>query len=82
VGIGRIAPDVANVRHWPYEAVGAGFAVLGLGFLALGYWRTRTVERALDRGEFAPLTAWLPLSLLLAGVALGVATILVVVLGE
>ena len=79
VGVGRIAPDVANVSRWPYEVVGAGFAVLGLVFLALGYARTRAVERALDRGEFAPIGTMMPGALLVAGTALGVATVLIVV---
>jgi putative membrane protein len=82
VGVGRIAPDVSNVERWPYEVVGAGFAVLGVVFLALGYARTRTVEQALDRGEFVPLGPRLPLTLLVAGLALGVATILIVVLAR
>ena len=82
VGVGRIAPDVSNVERWPYEVAGAGFGVLGIVFLWLGYARTRAVERALDRGGFAPLGPRLPLALLLAGLALGVATVLVVVLAR
>lgn len=82
VGIGRIAPDVSDVVRWPYELVGCGFALLGLAFIALGYIRTRTVEQALDRGAFAPLGARLPLALLAVGVALGIATVLIVVLAR
>src|SRR6476469_1068565 len=55
VGIGRLVPSVSNTTHWPYETLGAGYGVLGIAFIAAGYRRTRDVERALDRGTFAPL---------------------------
>ena len=78
VGVGRIAPDVSNGARWPYELTGAGFAAVGIVLLWLGYSRTRAVESALDRGEFAPLGNRLPLLLLAGGAALGVATFLIV----
>jgi hypothetical protein len=78
VGVGRIVPDVSNVTRWPYEAAGAGFGVLGLAFIWFGYARARAVENALDRGSFAPLGVRLPLGLLVAGLVLGAAVILVV----
>jgi putative membrane protein len=77
VGIGRIVPEVSNVTKWPYELVGAGFGVLGLVFLVLGYARARAVEQALDRGQFASLGVRLPLALLIFGLALGVGATLV-----
>ncbi|HEV7639965.1 MAG TPA: DUF202 domain-containing protein [Gaiellaceae bacterium] len=82
VGIGRIAPEVSHVKKWPYEVAGAGFAVLGLVFLVVGYARSRAVEEALDRGAFAPLSRMLALSLLVAGLALGAATLLILVLAR
>jgi putative membrane protein len=78
VGVGRIAPDVSNGARWPYEVVGAGFAAIGVLLLWIGYSRTRAIEQALDRGEFAPLGSRLPLLLLIGGAALGVATFLIV----
>ena len=82
VGVGRIAPDVSNGVRWPYEVVGAGFAAVGVVLLWIGYARTRAVEEALDRGEFAPIGNRLPLLLLIAGAALGVATFLIVLLAR
>jgi putative membrane protein len=82
VGVGRIAPEVSHARKWPYEATGAGFAVLGVALLVVGYARTRAVEEALDRGEFAPFERRLALGLLAAGVTLGAATMLIVVLAR
>jgi putative membrane protein len=79
VGVGRVAPEVSHVERWPYELAGAGFGILGVALIAIGYWRTRAVEDALDRGEFAPLGVRLPLALLVAGVVLGVATVLIVI---
>jgi putative membrane protein len=78
VGVGRIAPDVSNGARWPYELVGAGFAAIGVVLLWIGYSRTRAVEDALDRGEFAPLGNRLPVALSVGGAVLGVATFLIV----
>ena len=79
VGIGRIAPEVSNVTRWPYELVGAGFGVLGIAFIWLGYARARAVEDALDRGSFAPVGTRLPFALFIAGAVLGAAVVLIVV---
>ena len=73
VGVGRLASGA----HWPYEALGVGYGVLGIAFVATGYLRTRQVELALDRGTFAPLADRLTAALTAAGVALGVATVIV-----
>jgi putative membrane protein len=78
VGVGRLTPALTNGASWPYEALGAAFGVVGVGFVALAYTRTRAVERALDRGAFAPLSDRLSLVLTAAGVALGAATVLLV----
>jgi len=79
VGLGRIAPGVANVTQWPYQVVGACYGVLGIAFMVLGHFRVRAVERAVDRGEFARLDVRVGVWLLLAGVLLGFATIALVV---
>ena len=82
VGIGRVAPEVSHAAKWPYEVTGAGFGVLGIVLLVLGYIRARAVEDALDRGSFAPMGRHLPLALMLGGVALGAATVLIVLLAR
>jgi putative membrane protein len=78
VGIGRLVPATSHVTRWPYELVGAGFGVFGVACVVFAYARARAVERALDRGQFAPLTDRASVSLTAGGVALGVATILLV----
>lgn len=79
VGVGRLVPAVSSAPSWPYEALGVGYGVLGAGFVAAGYLRTRAVERALDEGSFAPLANTLLLALTVAGTVLAVATVAVVV---
>jgi len=81
VGIGRLVPAHTDLARWPYEVVGAGFGVLGVGFVWLGYSRTRAIEDALDRGGFAPMGVAIPAVLLGASLLLGVATIALVLFG-
>jgi inner membrane protein YidH len=78
IAVGRIAPDIANAKNWPYEAVGACFGIVGLAFILVGYRRAKTIEAALDEGRFAPLDATLTLWLSVAGFVLGLATVALV----
>src|SRR5438132_9239484 len=79
VGLGRIVPGVTHVTKWPYELVGAGYGVLGVGFMVLAHVRVRQVEAAVDRGEFARLDQRWSLALFVVGAVLGVAAIALVV---
>jgi putative membrane protein len=36
---GRVAPELAGGAAWPFEALGAGYAVLGLGLILYGHQR-------------------------------------------
>jgi putative membrane protein len=81
VGLGRIVPGVADVTKWPYELVGAGYGVLGVGFMVLAHVRVRAVEAAVDRGEFARMDARWTTVLLAGGAALGIGAIVLVVFG-
>jgi putative membrane protein len=78
VGIGRIVPDVAKTTKWPYELLGVGYGLLGGAFMVAAYLRTREIERALDGGGFAPLHSTLLLALTAAGLVLGAATVVVI----
>jgi len=55
IGAGKIVPSVADVEQWPFELLGAGFAVLAVIFVVVGVRRYVRVERSLDAGVFAPL---------------------------
>ncbi len=81
IALGRIVPGITDVTRWPYELVGAGYGVLGIGFMVVGHLRVRAVESAVDRGDFARLDQRLGLALMVIGFVLGCATILLVVTG-
>jgi putative membrane protein len=81
VGLGRIVPGVTDVTRWPYELVGAGYGLLGVAFIMVGYVRVRTVERAVARGDFPRLDERLELTLIAISVALGLATVALVLFG-
>ena len=81
VGIGRIVPGVTDVTRWPYELVGAGYGLLGVAFIAVGYIRVRTVERAVARGDFPRLDERLEVTLIAVSIVLGLATTALVLFG-
>lgn len=82
IGAGKIAPAVGHSPHeWAYQLLGAGFAVLGCAFVAYAYVRQRRVEAALDAGRFPPLDARVALVLTSVTVALGLATVVLVLVG-
>lgn len=78
VGVGRLTPALTHHAQWPYEAIGAGYGVVGLGFVLAAFVRTRAVDRALRRGDFSPLSDRLSAALTVVGLALGVATVALV----
>ena len=82
VGLGRVVPGVSHVTKWPYELVGGGYGLLGIAFMSAGHLRIRKVEQALRRGEYLRVDDRLMVSLLLAGLVLGVATVALVAFGS
>lgn len=78
LGAGKLIPEVSGGVTWPFQAVGAGFGVLGIAFIVHGYYRQKAVEAALRQGDYAPLSDRLSLALTAAGVVLSVATVLIV----
>jgi putative membrane protein len=79
-GAGRIVPELAGGASWPYALVGAGFGVLGLAFILCAFVRQRRVEEALLSGRYAAFDERAALAFTVVGVALGVGTILIVIL--
>jgi putative membrane protein len=75
--VGKIVPDLgkSSTPSWPFEVVGAGFAVLGAAFIVYGYIRQRDVERALTEGRYAALDPTVAFVLTAAGIVLSVATV-------
>jgi putative membrane protein len=77
----RVVPDLSDTgTTWPYTVVGAGFAALGVICIAYGERRRVAVNNAIRRGEFAEIGSGMSLLLTVAGVGLGVAiTVLILV---
>ncbi len=77
-GAGRLLPELTKGRKWPYEAIGVAFAIVGVGFIVQAYRRRRDVEKALERGEWAPFETRAALLFAAVGSVLGLATIVLV----
>jgi uncharacterized membrane protein YidH (DUF202 family) len=75
---GKIVPPLAHVSKLPFELLGAGFAVLGLGVSAYGARRFLLVEEALSEGRFAPLESRAVIAMATATCVLGVAALVLV----
>jgi putative membrane protein len=75
---GRLVPELSAGANWPYEVIGVAFALVGALLVGYGYVRQKTVEAALARGEYAPLSSGAALTFALLGVVLGVGTLVIV----
>jgi putative membrane protein len=78
LGAGRLVPELSAGAAWPFEVIGVAYALVGIGLMAYSYTRQRSVERALQRGEYAPLEPHAVLVFAAVGVMLGVATVALV----
>ena len=56
LGVGKLIPDLRNGgSEWPFVALGAGYAVLGVVIVAYGFYRGREVDRAIREGRWLRL---------------------------
>ena len=78
LGAGKIVPAVAHKTEWPYAALGAGFALLGIACVVYGFLRERVVSQAIGEGRFVKVDRWFSTVLAGAAVLLGVATAILV----
>ena len=73
---GKVVPQLSNAqRTWPYQLIGAGFALIGIVCIAYALRRERKVEAALMHGDFVPPDRLWTLIMTVAGVLLGVFTL-------
>jgi len=79
-GAGRLVPELAGGPSWPFEIIGIAFAIVGITFMTYGYFRHRSVDAALSRGDYASLPDRAAVFFAGLGGLLGFATILLVVL--
>ena len=57
LGVGRLAPRLLHAAPAPYVVLGCCYGLLAGGLLVVGLLRYRAIERAVERGEPAPLAA-------------------------
>ena len=76
--VGRVVPELAGGAAWPYVVAGAGYSVLGVGFIVYGYVRQRQVDAAIRRGEYVRVDSRFLAALTIVGIALGVLTLVLV----
>jgi putative membrane protein len=77
---GRVVPTLSHRTAWPYEVVGAGFAVLGIACIVQAYQREREIDRALREGRFTTMDPRISVILTTMGVVLGVLTLGLIVI--
>jgi putative membrane protein len=79
LGVGKIIPDL---RHggssWPFVALGAGYAVLGVIIVAYGLRRGRQVDRAIRAGRYLPPDAMTMWVVGVLSIGLGVVAVVVI----
>jgi putative membrane protein len=80
IAVGAVLPELTDRSRWPYAAAGVGFAALGVGLVVYGLVRERAVEKAIDRGGFAPVDRRALAALAVLAVVLGVAAAALIVL--
>jgi putative membrane protein len=79
VAVGGVVPELVSGHRTPYIVLGAGYAALALAAFAGAGVRQRRLELALERGAFEPAPAGWVVGLTVAGMALALATLAVVV---
>jgi putative membrane protein len=82
LGAGKLVPGITDSDSWGYQAVGAGFALLGMACIAYAFRRQAAVEEAIRSGKFAPPDARITLALTIVGLLLGLATVLLIASGD
>jgi inner membrane protein YidH len=78
-GTGKLVPSLSHGTQWPYTVLGAGFAIIGLVFIAYAFMRQQAVHRAVMRRDFEQLDDRFLAFLTIFGVVLGAAVLALVV---
>jgi putative membrane protein len=80
LGVGKIIPDLREGgSNWPFVALGAGYALLGVLIVAYGMWRGRAVDRAIRAGHWLPPDDWAMWLVGAVSIGLGVIAAVVIV---
>jgi len=78
LAIAKLLPRLHEGTSWPYQVLGVGFCLLGMGLVWFGVWRLRRIDQALRRGDYAPVPSTTATVIGGLGVLLAFLTILVV----
>jgi putative membrane protein len=78
--IGRVLPDAVGGANWPYVAFGTVLAASGLAAMAYGIVHYRELQAALREGREPNTSEGFVLALAALGIALGIASVLLVLL--
>ncbi len=82
IAVGRVVPELASTGTvWPYTFMGVAYAVYGVSLIVYGSARGRDVELAAQRGELSPTRPSVMRWLALGGIALGLGTVALIVIG-
>ena len=82
IGVGRVVPELNdNIYATPYAALGVAFGIYGVLLFAYGNMRGRALDDAVTHGGFAQFGRLANYALALGGIALGIATCLLILLG-
>lgn len=79
LAVGGIVPQLVDRTSWPFVACGAAFALYGVVMVVVGGQRARQVERAIVAGGFVPIPDRTLVALVIGAVALGFATLALVI---
>lgn len=79
IAAGTVVADLTRGSRWPYEAVGIGFALSGMLCIIYGFVRHQQVDRAMHEAEFPPADRRALAGFTIVGVALGCATLALLV---
>ncbi len=82
IAVGRVVPELASTTTiWPYTFMGVAYAAYGVALIIYGSARGRDVELAARSGELSRTRPAVMRWLALAGIALGLGTVGLIIIG-
>jgi putative membrane protein len=78
--IGRVLPDVVGATSWPYVALGTALAASGLAAMVYGILHYRDLQAALRENREPRTGEGFVLALAAVGIAVGVVSVVLVLL--
>jgi putative membrane protein len=78
--VGRVLPEVVGGTNWPYVALGTGLAASGLAAMVYGIVHYRELQAALLEDREPHTGEGFLLALAAVGIAVGAASVLLVIL--